>query len=255
MGTIPPCHIPGWAKLEMRIFAKDSSICIDATGSLIRKFMDSKVINFKNTTVPIYQMLSEQHDSGTIGFWLNRWLRLGNLLPKEVVCDGASALLNAACMEFNKFSQTQQWMGGPGYGFWFLEACKKKPKKSSLESMELDYIDSLITSKRNNKTSSILSLNLVRSSKFFPLKFIDKYAINKIYVNATTAAAMTNMLKTSDPDMHVASDYQHNIDEVLLNTIGEVRSTLLNVIFTSLKISGETKSQDCEIKKESRAAL
>lgn len=124
-----------------RIFAKDSSICIDATGSLIRKFMDSKgiktshiflyqiVMNLKNTTVPIYQMLSEQHDSGTIGFWLNRWLRLGNLLPKEVVCDGARALLDAACMELNKFSLSE-----------YLRECFKNAKTNTISKTIKTYI-------------------------------------------------------------------------------------------------------------------
>ncbi|KAH0561630.1 cell cycle checkpoint protein RAD17 isoform X1 [Cotesia glomerata] len=94
----------------------------------------------------------------------------------------------------------------------------------------------------------------------FPAEIIEKYGIDKINVNATTATAMKNMLKRVTPILnskagHMLQVTQHNIDEVLSNSIGDVRSTLLNVIFTSLKIPGQTKSQDCEVREESLGLL
>ncbi|CAG5073400.1 Similar to NOF: 120.7 kDa protein in NOF-FB transposable element (Drosophila melanogaster) [Cotesia congregata] len=52
----------------------------------------------------IYQMLSEIHDTDIIYLWLTRWLRLKVNKPKEIVCDGARALLNATCLTFNSYT-------------------------------------------------------------------------------------------------------------------------------------------------------
>ncbi|CAG5073432.1 Similar to NOF: 120.7 kDa protein in NOF-FB transposable element (Drosophila melanogaster) [Cotesia congregata] len=98
-----------------------SSISIDATGGVARKFIDFDertsaiflyqiVINFYNTTISIYQMLSECHDTDVITFWLRRWLRLVRdsstvqRIPGEVVCDGSRALLNSIALAFNNQS-------------------------------------------------------------------------------------------------------------------------------------------------------
>lgn len=93
-----------------------SSICIDATGSLVKKldrkngtksshiFLYAIVINFNNTTACVYQMLSERHDSVTILTWLLRWIQNDASIPKEVTCDYSRALLIAISMAFNKQS-------------------------------------------------------------------------------------------------------------------------------------------------------
>lgn len=58
-----------------------SSICIDATGGVVLKFLDDCneytsaiflneiVINFYNSTISVFQMLSEAHDTDIITFW------------------------------------------------------------------------------------------------------------------------------------------------------------------------------------------
>lgn len=96
-----------------------SSICIDATGGVVKKFRDGKnkktseiflyqiVINFNHTTQSVYQMLSEEHDAYIITFWLQRWLRLNAKAPREVVCDGSRALLNAISLAFNQRSLSE----------------------------------------------------------------------------------------------------------------------------------------------------
>ena len=88
---------------------------MDATGSVIRKlkrtggqkthhiFLYSIVVNFEGTTLPVHQMVSEAHDTATIGYWLSRWTNLMGLVvpPKEAVCDYSRALINALCLAFN----------------------------------------------------------------------------------------------------------------------------------------------------------
>lgn len=81
-----------------RLHRKYSSICIDATGGVVRKivtvgekssyiFIYEIVINFNKTSQAIYQMLSEAHDVDIITLWLKRWLRLGAKPPYEAVSD------------------------------------------------------------------------------------------------------------------------------------------------------------------------
>lgn len=65
-----------------RIIKNESQICIDATGSLIKKFeirLDRKsshiflysiTINFEQTTLAVNQMLSEKHNTEFIEYWL-----------------------------------------------------------------------------------------------------------------------------------------------------------------------------------------
>ncbi|XP_053595597.1 uncharacterized protein LOC106693211 isoform X2 [Microplitis demolitor] len=96
----------------LRIYRKYSSICIDATGGLVKKLTDSRdkktgyiflyqvVINFKGTSISVYQMLSETHDAKFISFWLSRWVQKVNP-PREAVSDGSKALLNAMSDSFN----------------------------------------------------------------------------------------------------------------------------------------------------------
>lgn len=98
-----------------RLHRHYSSVCIDATGGLAKKFLDSKnkttssiflyqiVINFSNTSQSVYQILSEIHDTKTIKFGLENWLSKVSP-PTEVVCDGSRVLLNASCLACNNFS-------------------------------------------------------------------------------------------------------------------------------------------------------
>lgn len=93
---------------------RDSNfICIDATGSVVKTlersdgtktghiFLYSIVIHFDNSTIAINQMLSEQHDSEFIEFWLKRWIKAGAPKPKVAVCDYSRALLSALSLAFN----------------------------------------------------------------------------------------------------------------------------------------------------------
>lgn len=72
---------------------------------------------------------------------------------------------------------------------------------------------------------------------FFQLTNFMKFFLS---LNSTTQAAMKNMLRRVASILNArASEYidvrQHHIDEVLSNSIGDVRSSILNLIFNSLK--------------------
>lgn len=86
---------------------KYSKISIDATGSVIQKitreiglsahlFLYEVVINTGKNQLPVTQMVSERQDTNAILFWLLEWRRNEAPIPNEIVCDGSTALLNAA---------------------------------------------------------------------------------------------------------------------------------------------------------------
>ncbi|XP_043281777.1 cell cycle checkpoint protein RAD17 isoform X2 [Venturia canescens] len=93
----------------------------------------------------------------------------------------------------------------------------------------------------------------------FPSKVRDQFNIDHIGVNSTTQAAMKNMLKRVAPILNARADEfinvrQHHIDEVLSNSVGDVRSSILNLIFNSLKVSDKLK-HECETRAESLSLL
>lgn len=97
-----------------RVTKNKSQICIDATGSLIKKFetcldrqsghifLYSVTINFEQTTLAVNQMLSEKHNTEFIEYWLKSWLRMGVSPSNEAHCDWSRALLTALCGAFNQ---------------------------------------------------------------------------------------------------------------------------------------------------------
>lgn len=94
----------------------------------------------------------------------------------------------------------------------------------------------------------------------FPTEIIEKFNIDMINIHATTPAAMKNMLKRvtlilNSKASHMLEVTQDSIDEVLSNSIGDVRSTLLNIIFTSLKVPNNKLKSDCGLRGESLGLL
>lgn len=77
-------------------------------------------------------------------------------------------------------------------------------------------------------------------NNLFPPAIIEKYQIDTINIPATTTISMKNMLKRVSTILnskagHIIDVKQDHIDEVLSNSIGDVRSTIYNLIFASLK--------------------
>ncbi|XP_034939120.1 cell cycle checkpoint protein RAD17 [Chelonus insularis] len=94
----------------------------------------------------------------------------------------------------------------------------------------------------------------------FPAEIIQRFDIDTINVKETTANAMKNMLKRvatilNSKGNQILEITQDHIDEVLSNTVGDVRSTILNIIFASLKVPNSISKSNCEVREESLGLL
>lgn len=91
-----------------------TSISIDATGSVVKKlkrsletksahiFLYIMAIHFDNTSLAIYQLLTESQETETIEHWLKTWLRIVKFhKPTQVVVDYSRAMLLACSKAFN----------------------------------------------------------------------------------------------------------------------------------------------------------
>lgn len=116
-----PAIIHYWTNHQLVIYKditkKYSRLFIDATGSLVKKikrtslkllsgdiFLYEAVVNEGFGQIPVTQMISEKHDSITIAYWLDMWLRCGLSAPSEAISDYSRALLMAMCKSFCNLS-------------------------------------------------------------------------------------------------------------------------------------------------------
>lgn len=88
----------------------------------------------------------------------------------------------------------------------------------------------------------------------------EKFGIDLINVNATTQAAMKTMLKRVSGVLNsIAGDMlyvsQQHIDEILSNSVGDVRSAVLNLIFISLKVPERHLKSECGLREETLGLL
>ncbi|OAD62799.1 Cell cycle checkpoint protein RAD17 [Eufriesea mexicana] len=93
----------------------------------------------------------------------------------------------------------------------------------------------------------------------FPPNIREKFGIDLINVNSVTQAAMKNALKRvvgilNSVGGHMLHVSQHKVDEILSNSIGDIRNVLLNLIFISLKVPEEQKHK-CNIREETLGLL
>ncbi|XP_011871318.1 PREDICTED: cell cycle checkpoint protein RAD17 [Vollenhovia emeryi] len=89
----------------------------------------------------------------------------------------------------------------------------------------------------------------------FPPDARVKLGIDLINVNAATHIAMKNVLtRVSSTLNSIAGDMlqvsQRHIDEILSNSIGDVRSAVLNLIFVSLKVPQLQLRSECGVREE-----
>uniref|UniRef100_A0A0C9PYN5 RAD17_0 protein n=1 Tax=Fopius arisanus TaxID=64838 RepID=A0A0C9PYN5_9HYME len=94
----------------------------------------------------------------------------------------------------------------------------------------------------------------------FPPEIVEELEIDRINIPSTTPTAMKNMLKRISKILNakfgdLIDVTQSVIDEVLSNSIGDVRSTILNTIFASLKVSNDGSKNDCGSREESLGLL
>ena len=102
---------------------------LDATGKLVKVieklngekkhiFLYQIIIKGANGIQPVFQMLSEKHDTNLITYWLRAIIRHGAPVPPEVDYDYSLALLNATSLAFNErclktyISDCYNWISG-----------------------------------------------------------------------------------------------------------------------------------------------
>ncbi|XP_014228468.1 cell cycle checkpoint protein RAD17 [Trichogramma pretiosum] len=87
----------------------------------------------------------------------------------------------------------------------------------------------------------------------------DRFSMEFININAVTPTALKNVMKRVSSILNNKASQmlqvtQNKIDEVLSNSIGDVRSALLNLIFSSLKVSKKFTSE-CSSREETLGLL
>lgn len=107
-----------WTPTQLYIYNKFlkeddvGSISIDATGSLVKQipkpdgskrvvYLYQAVCGYRQKILPLFQLISEKHDTNTLTYWIREWIRSGGSCPKQVVTDYSRALLNATSLAFN----------------------------------------------------------------------------------------------------------------------------------------------------------
>ncbi|XP_024942288.1 cell cycle checkpoint protein RAD17 [Cephus cinctus] len=86
------------------------------------------------------------------------------------------------------------------------------------------------------------------------------FKLDVISIGAATATSMKNVLKRVSSILnlkggHILNVTQENIDEILSNGIGDVRSAILNLIFISLKVPNNESHSECTVREESLGLL
>ncbi|XP_012523873.2 cell cycle checkpoint protein RAD17 [Monomorium pharaonis] len=89
----------------------------------------------------------------------------------------------------------------------------------------------------------------------FPPHIIEEFCIDHINVFAATHAAMKTVLNRVSKTLNAISGdmlrvSQRHIEEILSNSIGDVRSAVLNLIFVSLRVPEGCLKSECGIREE-----
>ncbi|CAI6370090.1 unnamed protein product [Macrosiphum euphorbiae] len=112
-----PLYVHYWTNHQILIYRDYNKeycrLALDATGSLVKKlkrtsinilsadiFLYEAVISQGFGQFPVSQMISERHDTISITFWLDMWIKSGVNPPNEAVSDYSKALLGAMCKSF-----------------------------------------------------------------------------------------------------------------------------------------------------------
>lgn len=124
--SLIPFTVHYWSNHQLHVYktycsSEPACIAIDATGSIVKKierldstkskhiFLYTCVVNFSNGQFSVAQMLTENHTTNSVQYWLMEWVRTGALHPKEIVCDSSRALLTAAIRVFTSSSTIDEY--------------------------------------------------------------------------------------------------------------------------------------------------
>lgn len=103
---------------------KYPQIIIDATGSVVKKFMKFGLEKTKHIflyeaivydrekshSFTVSNMLSERHNTISISNWLANWINCDIPKPKQTVCDQSLALLSAVVRTFTQYSSLKSYI-------------------------------------------------------------------------------------------------------------------------------------------------
>ncbi|XP_033226549.1 cell cycle checkpoint protein RAD17 [Belonocnema kinseyi] len=94
----------------------------------------------------------------------------------------------------------------------------------------------------------------------FATNIRERFAIEVININSTTQAAMKKMLERVAKILNAKASHflnvtQDKVNEVLSNNIGDVRSAVLNLVFSSLKVPDNLAKSECEGREETLSLL
>ncbi|KAG7209115.1 hypothetical protein KM043_015261 [Ampulex compressa] len=88
----------------------------------------------------------------------------------------------------------------------------------------------------------------------------ERFGIDQININSVTQAAMKNAMKRvsavlNETASHMLHVSQSKIDEILSNSIGDIRSAVLNLIFISLRVPEMNGKNECSSREENVGLL
>ncbi|XP_043258209.1 cell cycle checkpoint protein RAD17 [Colletes gigas] len=94
----------------------------------------------------------------------------------------------------------------------------------------------------------------------FPVDVREKFNIDLININSVTQTAMKNALKRISDTLNTIAGHmmhvsQNKIDEILSNSVGDIRNVVLNLIFISLKVPEKQLENKCTSREENVGLL
>lgn len=75
---------------------------MDGSKSVV--LLNKAVADYNGNTLPIFQLLSEKHDTNTLSYWIREWLRSGVHKPKQIVTYDSAALWNVFGIQPEEFN-------------------------------------------------------------------------------------------------------------------------------------------------------
>ncbi|XP_015433407.1 PREDICTED: cell cycle checkpoint protein RAD17 [Dufourea novaeangliae] len=94
----------------------------------------------------------------------------------------------------------------------------------------------------------------------FPPNIREKFGVDLIKINPVTQTAMKSALKRIGGILNSIADHmicvsQDKIDEIMSNSIGDIRNAIINLIFISLKVPEKQQEKKCNVRETTLGLL
>lgn len=103
--------------MEISIDATDSFIsppeeseCSEGKTKKKHVFLYNIMVKSDTKSLPMNQMMSQNHTGDWIAYWLKCWIRMVGQRPAEIVCDQSKALINAILNAFTSCSNVGMYI-------------------------------------------------------------------------------------------------------------------------------------------------